>query len=146
MTDLLIIVNILLLIVAVIVINRSNKIRRIKFLEMLIEQVKLKNINLGECFSQPVIDVYISVLKDTNLWSLPPKSCTLNGPNKIQIWAANDLDARRFYGYYNEKDSEDDKKIQEWNSNLTHYDKVLLDRIITAIEDRQSILITKFFL
>jgi len=141
-TNALIIANIILLIVGVIVIIRYNKIRREKFLEMLIDQINLENMCLVDCFSKDAIEVYLDIMKNPNGWSL--KNCTLDRiSDGTMIWAANELDSRRFYTHGSD---EEKKAIEEKNKKLTHYDKVLFDKIVISFKNRQNKLVTKFFI
>tara|TARA_R110000851_G_scaffold142286_1_gene280730 strand:- start:12 stop:437 length:426 start_codon:yes stop_codon:yes gene_type:complete len=117
-----------------------NKIRQTKFIEVLVDQISLDNINLTDCFSKDVVSLYLGVLKDTNKYSL--SDCTLNvSGDDVMIWSANDLDSRRFYTHNKSKQ----KEVEEMNSKLTHYDKLLMDKLVTAFKNRQEKLVTKFF-
>tara|TARA_R110000796_G_scaffold73490_1_gene165267 strand:+ start:417 stop:842 length:426 start_codon:yes stop_codon:yes gene_type:complete len=141
MEKVLLIVILITLIAGIALIIHVNKIRKNKFIEVLIDQIKLENINLTDCFSKDVVSFYLSVLKDTNKYSL--NNCTLNRVNDdVMIWASNDIHNRRFYTH-NEKKK---KEVEDMNSKLTHYDKVLMDKVINSFKNRQDKLVTKFFL
>lgn len=142
-TNTLIIANIILMIIGVIVIIRYNKVRREKFLEMIITQINLDNMSLVDCFSKDALAVYMDIINNPNGWSLI--GCTLHKiSDGTQIWAANELDSRQFYT--SDFNDEVKKATQEKNAKLTHYDKVLFDKIVKAYRNRQDKLVTKFFI
>jgi len=90
--------------------------------DKFIDNINLENVNvaLSDCFSQEVIDVYKDVMENTNGWEL--KQCTLERKSdNTEIWAANDIENRRFHSGENK---------EEINKKLTHYDKLLLDKIV----------------
>lgn len=131
-----------LIVISAIIIIRYNKVRREKFIEMIIAQINLDNMSLVDCFSKDVLEVYLDIIKNPNGWSL--HNCTLDRiSDGAMIWASNELDSRRFYTHGSD---EEKKKIEEKNKKLTHYDKVLLDKIVRAYRDRQDKLVTKFFI
>lgn len=142
-TNFLILLNIVILIIGIIVIIRYNKIRREKFLELLIEKINLENMNVIDCFSKDALAVYLSVLGETNQWTLTEHTLSKNGTD-LHIWAANTVDSRRFYN--NQLTEEAKKELEEKNLKLTYYDKVLFDKIIQSYKNRQTQLVTKFFL
>lgn len=142
-TNFLIILNIVILIIGIIVIIRYNKVRREKFLELLIDKINLENLNVIDCFSKDALAVYISVLSETNQWTLTQHTLSKNGTD-LQIWAANTVESRRFYN--NKNTNEAQKELEEKNQKLTYYDKVLFDKIIQSYKKRQDQLVTKFFL
>lgn len=142
-TNTLVIANMILLIIGIIIIIRYNKVRREKFLEMIIAQINLDNMSLVDCFSKDALAVYMDIINNPNGWSL--HNCTLDKiSDGTKIWAANELDSRRFYA--NSMSDEEKKLIEAKNAKLTHYDKVLFDKIVKAYKDRQDKLVTKFFI
>lgn len=142
-TNSLIILNIIILIVGIIVIIRYNKVRRAKFLEMLIEKINLENMGVLDCFSKDALNVYLSVLSETDRWTLTEHTLSKNGTD-IAIWAANSIENRRFYN--NQLSADAKKELEEKNQRLTYYDKILFDKIIQSYKNRQEKLVTKFFL
>jgi hypothetical protein len=136
----LLIINLITLIVGIVVIIHVNKIRRNKWIEFMVDRISLENINLTDCFSKDVVSIYISVLNETNKFSLT--DCLLKfSDSDIYIWASNSLENRRFYTHNEEKQ----KEVDEMNKKLTHYDKLLLDKLVKAFKNRQDKLVTKFF-
>ena len=139
-TNILLLANISVLIFGIYYIIYKNKVTKDKFIQTLIDNVNLENINLDNCFSKPVVDVYVDVLKNTNNWML--KNCTLeNQKTKMQIWTSNSIDSRGFY-----TQEKDKNEIEMLNKNLTKFDKILLDKIATSYKNRENKLVTRFFL
>jgi len=137
----LLIVNILILIAGIFYITRQNKVKIDRWLEVMVDRISLENIHLTDCFSKEVIELYLDVLKDTNKFSLTKHTLDKAG-SKMRIWATNDWDSRRFYTQEKELETE----CKRLNDNLTHWDKILLDKLVTSFRDRQDKLVTKFFL
>lgn len=136
----LLIVNLIVLIAGIIVIVQVNKVRRNKWIEFMVDRISLENINLTDCFSKEVITLYLNVLNETNKYSLTNATLDVAG-SKIMVWAANDMDSRRFYTH----DDKLKESVEEMNKKLTHYDKLLLDKLVNAFRNRQDKLVTKFF-
>lgn len=141
-TNILILTNMALLLIGVIIIIRYNKVRREKFLEMIIQQINLENMGLIDCFSKDVIEVYLDILKNPNGWLLNEYALSKISDGTM-IWAANDVYNRIFYTH---GDDEVKNVIEEKNKKLTYYDKVLLDKIVESYKNRQDKLVTKFFI
>ncbi|SHH17136.1 hypothetical protein SAMN05444372_11924 [Flavobacterium micromati] len=140
-TNILLFANIIILIFGIYYIIYKNKVTKDKFIETLIDNVNLQNINLENCFSKEVIDVYFDVLKNTNDWQTG--SCVLeNKKTKTSIWTSNEIQNRAFYS----QDSEIKKELKVINDKLTKYDKILLDKIAKNYQNRESGLVTRFFL
>ena len=139
-TNILLLANIIILVFGIYYIIRKNKVTKDKFIQTLIDNVNLENINLDNCFTKEVIDVYLDVLKNTNDWELG--TCVLeNKKTNIKIWTSNDINNRGFY--------EGVRKTEEndlLNKSLTKYDKILLDKISNSYKNRESGLVTRFFL
>ncbi|WP_134339533.1 hypothetical protein [Flavobacterium psychrophilum] len=122
-TNILLLLNIFILVFGIYFIVYKNKVAKDKFIQTLIDNVMLENINLDNCFSKEVIDVYIDVLKNTNDWQIG--SCVLkNDKTNIQIWIANDIQNRGFYS----QDNNVKKDLELLNNSLTKFDKILLDK------------------
>ncbi len=140
-TNILLLGNIFILVFGIYFIIYKNKVTKDKFIQTLIDNVNLENINLDNCFSKEVIDVYLDVLKNTNDWQIG--NCTLkNEKTKQEIWIANDIDNRKFYTH-----NDDLKKDLELiNESLTKFDKILLDKIANSYKNRENNLLTRFFL
>jgi len=140
-TNILLLANIFILVFGIYFIIYKNKVTKDKFIQTLIDNVNLENINLDNCFSKEVIDVYLDVLKNTNDWQIG--NCTLkNEKTKQEIWIANDIDNRKFYTH-----NDDLKKDLELiNKSLTKFDKILLDKIANSYKNRENNLLTRFFL
>jgi hypothetical protein len=140
-TNILLLLNIFTLVFGIYFITYKNKVTKDKFIHTLIDNVNLVNINLDNCFSKEVIDIYIDVLKNTNDWQIG--NCVLkNDKTNIQIWTANDIQNRGFY-------SQDDivkKDLELLNNSLTKFDKILLDKISNSYNNRENNLVTRFFL
>jgi hypothetical protein len=133
--------NIIILIFGIYFIIYKNKVTKDKFIHTLIDNVNLENINLDNCFSKEVIDVYIDVLKNTNDWQLG--NCVLeNKKNRKSIWIANDIQNRAFYTQCDEIK----KELELINNSLTKFDKILLEKIAISYKNRENGLVTRFFL
>jgi len=140
-TNILLLANILILVFGIYYIIHKNKVKKDKFIQTLIDNVNLQNINLDNCFSKEVIDVYLDVLKNTNDWQLG--NCVLeNKKLKKQIWISNEINSRGFYSNCSEEKIE----LEKINNNLTKFDKILLEKISISYRDRESGLVTRFFL
>ncbi|WP_420287285.1 hypothetical protein VT569_05115 [Flavobacterium psychrophilum] len=140
-TNILLLLNIFILVFGIYFIVYKNKVTKDKFIHTLIDNVNLENINLDNCFSKEVIDVYIDVLKNTNDWQIG--SCVLkNDKTNIQIWIANDIQNRGFYS----QDNIAKKDLELLNNSLTKFDKILLDKISNSYKNRENNLVTRFFL
>jgi hypothetical protein len=140
-TNILLLANILILVFGIYFIIHKNKVTKDKFIKTLIDNVNLENINLGNCFSKEVIDVYIDVLKNTNDWHLG--HCVLeNKKLKKKIWTSNEIHNRSFYTY----DEDLKEEVNLINNSLTKFDKILLDKIVNSYKNRESSLVTKFFI
>ena len=140
-TTILLLANIIILIFGIYYIIYKNKVTKDKFIQTLIDNVNLQNINLENCFSKEVIDVYLDVLKNTNDWQIG--NCVLeNKQTKKSIWISNEIQNREFYS----QDSETKKELEVINDKLTKYDKILLDKIAKSYQNRESGLVTRFFL
>ena len=140
-TNILLLLNIFILVFGIYFIIYKNKVTKDKFIHTLIDNVNLENINLDNCFTKEVIDVYIDVLKNTNDWQIG--NCVLkNDKMNIQIWTSNDIQNR---GFYSQDDSEK-KDLDLLNNSLTKFDKILLDKIANSYKNRENNLVTRFFL
>ena len=140
-TNILLLANIFILVFGIYFIIYKNKVTKDKFIQTLIDNVNLENINLDNCFSKEVIDVYLDVLKNTNDWQIG--NCTLkNEKTKQEIWIANSIDSRKFYTHNDELKN----KLELINESLTKFDKILLDKIANSYKNRENILVTRFFL
>ena len=140
-TNILLLLNIFILVFGIYFIIYKNKVTKDKFIHTLIDNVNLENINLDNCFTKEVIDVYIDVLKNTNDWQIG--NCVLkNDKTNIQIWTSNDIQNR---GFYSQDDSEK-KDLDLLNNSLTKFDKILLDKIANSYKNRENNLVTRFFL
>lgn len=140
MEKILLVTILVTLIIGIALIIHVNKIRRNKWIEFMVDRISLDNINLTDCFSKEVVGLYIGILKDTNKYSLSAHTLDFSGSD-IGIWAANSMENRRFYTTKDKKK----KEVEEMNSKLTHYDKLLLDKLVNAFKNRQDKLVTKFF-
>lgn len=136
----LLVINLIVLITGIIVIIQVNKVRRNKWIEFMVEKISLENINLTDCFSKDVVSLYLGVLNETNRYSLNAHTLDI-ADSTISIWAANGIDSRRFYTH----DASKKQEVEERNKKLTHYDRLLLDKLVTAFKNRQDKLVTKFF-
>ena len=140
-TNILLLANIFILVFGIYFIIYKNKVTKDKFIQTLIDNVNLENINLDNCFSKKVIDVYLDVLKNTNDWQIG--NCVLkNYKTNIQIWTANDIENRCFYTHNDELK----KDLELINESLTKFDKILLDKIANSYKNRENNLVTRFFL
>lgn len=140
-TNILLLVNIFTLVFGIYYIIHKNKVTKDKFVQTLIDNVNLQNINLDNCFSKEVIDVYLDVLKNTNDWQIG--NCVLeNKKLKKQIWIANEINNRAFYSNCSEEKIE----LEKINNDLTKFDKILLEKISISYKDRENGLVTRFFL
>lgn len=140
-TNILLLVNIFTLVFGIYYIIHKNKVTKDKFVQTLIDNVNLQNINLDNCFSKEVIDVYLDVLKNTNDWQIG--NCVLeNKKLKKQIWIANEINSRAFYSNCSEEKIE----LEKINNDLTKFDKILLEKISISYKDRENGLVTRFFL
>ena len=140
-TNILLLANIFILVFGIYFIIYKNKVTKDKFIQTLIDNVNLENINLDNCFSKEVIDVYLDVLKNTNDWQIG--NCTLiNEKTKQEIWIANSIDSRKFYTHNDELKN----KLELINESLTKFDKILLDKIASSYKNRENNLVTRFFL
>lgn len=136
----LLVINLIVLIAGIIVIIQVNKVRSDKWIEFMVEKISFENTNLTDCFSNNVVSLYLDVLNETNRYSL--NAYTLDKVDStISIWAANGIDSRRFYTHDESKKQE----VEERNKKLTHYDRLLLDKLVIAFKNRQDKLVTKFF-
>lgn len=140
MEKILLVTILITLIIGIAVIIYVNKIRRNKWIEFMVDRISIENINLTDCFTKEVVALYISILNETNKFTLTDHTLNVSDSD-ISIWACNDLDNRRFYTHNKEKQ----KEVDEMNSKLTYYDKLLLDKLIQAFKNRQDKLVTKFF-
>ena len=140
-TNILLLANIFILVFGIYFIIYKNKVTKDKFIQTLIDNVNLENINLDNCFSKEVIDVYLDVLKNTNDWQIG--NCTLkNEKTKQEIWIANSIDSRKFYTQNDELKNQ----FELINESLTKFDKILLDKIANSYKNRENNLVTRFFL
>jgi hypothetical protein len=140
-TNILLLVNIFTLVFGIYYIIHKNKVTKDKFVQILIDNVNLQNINLDNCFSKEVIDVYLDVLKNTNDWQIG--NCILeNKKLKKQIWIANEINSRSFYSNCSYEKIE----LEKINNDLTKFDKILLEKISISYKDRENGLVTRFFL
>lgn len=140
-TNILLLLNIFTLVFGIYFIIYKNKVTKDKFIHTLIDNVNLENINLDNCFSKEVIDIYIDVLKNTNDWQIG--NCVLkNDKINIQIWTSNDIQNRGFYS----QDETVKKDLELLNNSLTKFDKILLDKISNSYKNRENNLVTRFFL
>ena len=140
-TNILLLANIFILVFGIYFIIYKNKVTKDKFIQTLIDNVNLENINLDNCFSKEVIDVYLDVLKNTNDWQIG--NCTLkNEKTKQEIWIANSIDSRKFYTQKDELKNQ----FELINESLTKFDKILLDKIANSYKNRENNLVTRFFL
>ena len=140
-TNILLLANIFILVFGIYFIIYKNKVTKDKFIQTLIDNVNLENINLDNCFSKEVIDVYLDVLKNTNDWQIG--NCVLkNEKTKQEIWIANSIDNRKFYAQNDELKN----KLELINESLTKFDKILLDKIANSLKNRENNLITRFFI
>lgn len=140
-TNILLLLNFFILVFGIYFIIYKNKVTKDKFIHMLIDNVNLENINLDNCFTKEVIDVYIDVLKNTNDWQIG--NCILkNDKTNIQIWTSNDIQNRGFYS----QDDSVKKDLDLLNNSLTKFDKILLDKIANSYKNRENNLVTRFFL
>lgn len=138
----------LLQLIAIVFISRNNKVRKKEILNQLVFNVKnnLDSLEYHKWFSKPVLEIYHDILNNPQGWNVSNDYYLLERTSDgLKIWAANSVDARRFYTF--ENDGEKAKnKAEEDNKNLTYYDKVLLDKIIKAYKNKQDNLVTKFFI
>jgi hypothetical protein len=140
-TNILLLANIFILVFGIYFIIYKNKVTTDKFIQTLIDNVNLENINLDNCFSKEVIDVYLDVLKNTNDWQIG--NCVLkNEKTKQEIWIANSIDNRKFYTHNDELK----KHLELINESLTKFDKILLDKIANSYKNRENNLVARFFL
>ena len=140
-TNILLLVNLFTLVFGIYYIIYKNKVTKDKFIQTLIDNVNLQNINLDNCFSKEVIDVYLDVLKNTNDWQIG--NCVLeNKKLKKQIWIANEINNRSFYSNCSDEKIE----LEKINNDLTKFDKILLEKISISYKDRENGLVTRFFL
>ena len=140
-TNILLLLNLSILVFGIYFIIYKNKVTKDKFIHTLIDNVNLENINLDNCFSKEVIDVYIDVLKNTNDWKLD-SYVLKNHKTNIQIWTANDIENRGFYTHNDELK----KDLELINKSLTKFDKILLEKIANSYKNRENNLVTRFFL
>ena len=137
----LIAIDIVISITAVIRTKKKEVSLKEEMVKFVIKKVSLKDLVGKKLFSKAVVDIYLDIMKNADKYVL--SGTTLEIPNtKIQIWAANDVDSRRFYTHEDELKEEVDAK----NKKLTYYDRVLLDRLITAIREGHNKMVTKFFI
>lgn len=133
--------NIIILVISVVIISSTNKIKDKRWIELIIKKVDIENINLDNCFSEDIWAFYTSVLKETNKYILTEHTLGKT-EDAIEIWAANDIYSRRFYT----NDEELKDTVKKMNKNLTYYDRLLLDKLIQSFKNRQNKLVTKFFI
>ena len=140
-TNILLLANIFILVFGIYFIIYKNKVTKDKFIQTLIDNVNLENINLDNCFSKEVIDVYLDVLKNTNDWQIG--NCTLkNEKTKQEFWIENSIDSRKFYTHNDELKNQ----FELINESLTKFDKILLEKIANSYKNRENNLVTRFFL
>lgn len=138
-TGLLIIIELTIIFLSVVLIHK-NKINKNKLIDRMVDKISINDLDIDDCFSTYVLDYYKRVL--TNPEKFSKGHCVIQEDgNKIEVWTQNDIIHRRFYT--NEKALE--LEVEEINSKLTHYDRVLLDKISEQIEKNNKILIKKFF-
>ena len=137
---LIIIPNILFITISVYATNRIIKVKSKDLVESLIEKINIENLNLDNCLSKEVVNVYIDVLANTNDWSLISYQL-VNKKLAISIWTANSITDREFHSIEGCT-----LNILEVNKSLTKYDKLLLDKIVENYKNRESKLITKIFI
>lgn len=137
----------LMLIIGYLLISKINvlindKLTDEKLIHSLIDKIHLEDSPFTKYFTKDVIDVYTDILKNPGGWMLD--GCRLkNASGSIQIWAENRVINRRFIDYSASCDSEE---IKLKNERMTYYDKLLLDKLVTAIRDRQDVNVAKFFI
>ena len=137
---LILIPNILFITISVYATNRIIKVKSKDLVESLIEKINIENLNLDNCLSKEVVNVYIDVLANTNDWSLISYQL-VNKKLAISIWTANSITDREFHSIEGCT-----LNILEVNKSLTKYDKLLLDKIVENYKNRESKLITKIFI
>lgn len=142
MEMLLLITIMLLVIITLILIIRLTRQSVDLFLKTIHDQINNKNTILTDCFSKDVLEIYLDILNNPNGWVLEQHILRRISDN-MAIWAANDIHARNFFSHPAANNSEE---IEEKNSKLTYYDKVLLDKIVNSYKTRQDKLVTKFFM
>lgn len=140
-TNILLIANIFILLVGIYFIIHKNKVTKDKLIHTLIDNVNLENINLDNCFSKEVIDVYLDVLKNTNDWTLGNYTLENKKINK-SIWIANDVNNRYFYTH----NTDEKKNLENINNTLTKFDKILLEKIALSYKNMENGLVTRFFI
>jgi len=97
--------------------------------------------NVSDYFSTKVLEIYRDILCHPNDWEVDHYNLQ-NKKLKISIWAANAINDREFNSF-NGWNSEEALKF---NNELTLYDKILLDKLIKALRNRNESILLKFFI
>lgn len=134
----LLVLNLILVSVIIVLFIKKNKVSLTNI------YTGIDNMQDDEYFSKAVKQYYLDFIKEPNKYS--NSGCTIQksgstASNDIVIWIANDIESRCFYTHSKEKQDE----VKELNSKLTHFDKILLDKISKTIKDRNINLEEKIF-
>lgn len=121
--------------------TRKNSITYQQITDYMAEGIRKNHIPLPLLFSPAVIELYGSILSEPQKWGLTEFLLKKYGDD-IGVWAANDLSSRRFYTH-NEKLI---PGVDELNKQLTHWDQVLLDKIIRAFHENSNQIHAKIFI
>jgi hypothetical protein len=98
---------------------------------------KPKSVDILSLFHPKVWEIYKEYMSNPESWR--SGHCTItNGTDTI--WAENTVENRRFYDY--SKTS----TYEQINKQLTHYDQLLMDRLVEAVRNREKMISLKIFL
>lgn len=138
--------NILLTAILVVVVmsamlNFTGYVKKNTIIKNMTAKIDADSLIIADCFSEDVIQLYFDVMQNREKYFLGKCTFEKEG-DTITVWASNDIYNRKFYTH----DESKKEQVEQMNSKLTYFDKVLLDNIIKAIGDRNKKILTKVFL
>jgi hypothetical protein len=137
--ELILLITILVCVVITIALQvKNNNIKQKDVVDGILKAMTAdKPVDVISLFHPKVWDAYREYMNNPESWQ--SGYCTITN-NKDVVWAANDLDSRRFYSH---------TPHEEYviiNNKLTHYDKMLLDHLVTAVKRREKMIALKLFI
>lgn len=125
----------------ILVIIQIGIIYNLKFILgfILVRKIDFSKLSKRDLFSPDVMGVYLLAIEHPEKFSFDEYLVHISGKD-FSIWHRNTLPSRSFYCSGNNKDLE-----VEMNSKLTHYDRYLLDKLCTAVQEGQTKTLEIFF-
>lgn len=136
----LIILNIIISVAGAIIIIKFNRVRVKGLVQVLLDDIKIKQLEALDCFSRPALDFYNKAIQHPEKITIG--GCVMKYNNEpIGVWIANGVDVVAFHTH----DEKSEQRREELNDGLTYYDKLLLYKTFEAVRDGQIEMKLKLF-